>query len=104
MAVELVRDKVAVIVASGGNVSVLAAKTATATIPIVFPIVSDPVTGGLVESLNRPGGNVTGIAMLTSELDAKRIDLLRETIPSIEKRTGRGSGDRSATCHRERRQ
>ncbi len=84
MAAELVRDKVAVIVASGGNVSVLAAKTATATIPIVFPIVSDPVTGGLVESLNRPGGNVTGIAMLTSELDAKRIDLLREMIPSAD--------------------
>ena len=51
MAAELVLDKVAVIVASGGNVSVLAAKTATATILIVFPIVSDPVTGGLVESL-----------------------------------------------------
>ena len=80
MAAELVRDKVAVIVASGGNVSVLAAKAATAKIPIVFPAVGDPVTGGLVESLNRPGGNVTGIALLTIELDAKRMDLLREMI------------------------
>jgi putative ABC transport system substrate-binding protein len=84
MAAELVSDKVAVIVASGGNVSALAAKAATATIPIVFPVVADPVNGGLVESLNRPGGNVTGIAMLTIELDGKRMDLLREMVPAAE--------------------
>jgi putative ABC transport system substrate-binding protein len=82
MAAELVRDKVTVIVASGGNVSALAAKAATATIPIVFPAVTDPVQGGLVESLNRPGGNATGIAILTIELDAKRMDLLREMVPA----------------------
>jgi putative tryptophan/tyrosine transport system substrate-binding protein len=82
MAAELVRDNVAVIVASGGNVSPLAAKAATAKIPIVFTAVADPVTGGLVESLNRPGGNVTGIALLTIELDAKRLDLLREMMPA----------------------
>jgi putative tryptophan/tyrosine transport system substrate-binding protein len=82
MAAELVQDKVAVIVASGGNVSALAAKAATATIPIVFPVVTDPVKGGLVESFNRPGGNVTGIAMLTIELDAKRMELLREMMPT----------------------
>ena len=81
MAAELVRDKVTVIVASGGNVSPLAAKAATATIPIVFSAVANPVAGGLVESLNRPGGNVTGMALLTIELDAKRLDLLRAMMP-----------------------
>jgi putative tryptophan/tyrosine transport system substrate-binding protein len=82
MAAELVRDNVTVIVASGGNVSPLAAKAATAKIPIVFTAVADPVTGGLVESLNRPGGNVTGFALLTIELDGKRLDLLREMMPA----------------------
>src|SRR5216684_1275273 len=82
MAAELVRDKVAVILASGGNVPSLAAKAATATIPIVFPVVTDPVKGGLVESFNRPGGNVTGIAMMTIELDAKRVEILQELVPT----------------------
>jgi putative ABC transport system substrate-binding protein len=82
MAAELVRDNVTVIVASGGNAAALAAKAATAKIPIVFTAVADPVTGGLVESLNRPGGNVTGFALLTIELDAKRLDLLREMMPA----------------------
>jgi putative ABC transport system substrate-binding protein len=84
MAAELVRDKVAVILASGGNLSALAAKAATTTIPIVFPVATDPVKGDLVESFNRPGGNVTGIAMLTIELDAKRMELLRETVPTAD--------------------
>jgi putative ABC transport system substrate-binding protein len=82
MAAELVRDKVAVILASGGNLSALVAKAATASIPIVFPVVADPVKGGLVESFNRPGGNVTGIAMMTIELDAKRVELLQELVPT----------------------
>jgi putative tryptophan/tyrosine transport system substrate-binding protein len=82
LAAELVRHPVAVIVASGGPVSALAAKGATATIPIVFTAVSDPIGSGLVESMNRPGGNTTGVAALTIELDAKRLELLREIAPA----------------------
>jgi putative ABC transport system substrate-binding protein len=81
LAAEFTRDNVAVIIAAGGNVTALVARKATATIPIVIPITADPVKAGLVESFNRPGGNVTGVALLTVELDAKRIEFLCEIVP-----------------------
>jgi putative ABC transport system substrate-binding protein len=77
LAAELVKHPVDVIFATGSVVSAIAAKSATATIPIVFANGSDPVQHGLVGSLNRPGGNVTGISFINSQLGPKRIQLLR---------------------------
>jgi putative ABC transport system substrate-binding protein len=82
LAAELVRQRVDVIVTGGGEAA-RAAKHATATVPIVMATGSDPVKLGIVESLARPGGNVTGVSSISSELMAKRVELLRELLPKI---------------------
>jgi putative ABC transport system substrate-binding protein len=81
LAAELVRRRVAVITTGGGPAAALAAKAATTTIPIVFVVGEDPVKLGLVASLARPGGNLTGINLVIGELTAKRLGLLRELVP-----------------------
>jgi putative tryptophan/tyrosine transport system substrate-binding protein len=81
LAADLVRQQVAVIVTMGGEITALAAKAATATIPIVFAGGVDPLRSGLVTSLHRPGGNITGVSALIIEPEAKRLGLLRELRP-----------------------
>jgi putative ABC transport system substrate-binding protein len=82
LAADLINRRVSVLVCGGGTPTALAAKAATATIPIVFAISADPVRAGIVSNLNRPDRNITGVVSFTDQLIAKRVELLAELIPS----------------------
>jgi len=84
MAAELVRHNVAVLVSTGGEPSVLAAKAATTTIPIVFTTGIDPIRAGIVSSLSRPGGNITGVYLFISQIESKRLGLLRALVAGVQ--------------------
>ena len=106
IAAEFVRLKVDVIVASG-TASVLAAKQATSAIPIVFAVVNDPLGSGLVASLARPGGNVTGLSLQNPDLAGKRLEILREVVPGFRRllvmanvdNPGANAGDGRSSSH-----
>ena len=83
-ATELVQRRVTALVTTGGSPAALAAKAATTKIPIIFSTGNDPIETGVVSSLNRPGGNVTGATFLTSLLEGKRLEILHELVPSVD--------------------
>lgn len=85
LAADIVKTKPDVILSGGGAPSVRAAMRATASIPIVFPASGDPVGEGLVQSLSRPGGNVTGFSILTPEISGKRVQLVKDLMPSVKR-------------------
>ena len=102
LAADLVRRQVAVIITTGSPYAARAAKDATSTIPIVFVVAEDPVKYGLVASFNRPGGNVTGVSFLATELAGKRLNLLLELVPQATK-IGYLSGPRESPVFEEQR-
>ena len=83
LATEFVNRRVNVLVATGGDASARAARAATSSIPIVFTIGGDPIEAGLVESINRPGGNATGCIVLSNDMEAKRLDMMRKIVPGV---------------------
>jgi ABC-type uncharacterized transport system substrate-binding protein len=83
LAAEFVQRRVTVLVATGGDPSALAAKEATATIPVVFTMGGDPVKSGVIQSFNRPGGNVTGAVVLSDAMEQKRLGILQEVVPDV---------------------
>jgi putative ABC transport system substrate-binding protein len=99
LAAELVRKQVAVILASGGQPPLRTAAAATAAIPIVFAIALDPVGEGYVTSLNRPGGNLTGVSLLAQEIAAKRFELLRGWFPGSREWAGLKAWARRASIN-----
>jgi putative ABC transport system substrate-binding protein len=84
LALGLIRRQVTVLATPGSTAAALAAKAATTSIPIIFTIGADPVAAGLVSSMSRPGGNITGVATLNMEVGPKRLELLREVVPSMQ--------------------